>query len=95
MTYNSTARRRWFGSVCLLIAIALLVADEYFFKGLNGVVFLMYWLACFVFTMLAICAAYLDVRSLRRATRDEQRALFENTLQNISKEKSGKTRDSE
>lgn len=96
MIYNTTARRRWFGSVCLLIAIALVVADEYFFKGrLTGVVFLMYWLACFVFTMFAICAAYLDVRALRRATRDEQRALFENTLQNISKEKSGKTRDPE
>ena len=95
MSHNSTTRRRWFGSVCLLTAIAMLVADEYFFKGqLSGVVFVVYWLICFALTLLAICAAWLDVRALRRATRDEQRVLFENTLQNISKEKSGKSRDS-
>ena len=96
MSHNSTARRRWFGSVCLLAAIAMLVADEYFFKGrLAGMAFVVYWLVCLVFTLLAIGAAYLDVRALRRATRDEQRALFENTLQNISKERSSKPPDSD
>jgi hypothetical protein len=93
---NTSIRRRWFGSVCLLIAIAMLVADEFLFKGrLHGVVFLAYWLGCFVFTVLAICAAWLDVLALRRSTRDEQRVLFENTLQNPQKKKAGETRDSE
>jgi len=94
VTRNS-ATRRWLGAVCLLIAIAMLVADEYLFQGrLGGMAAVAYWLFCFVFTALAICAAFLDVRALRRATRDEQRALFEETLQDISKEKPGKAGDS-
>jgi len=93
---NTTTRRRWFGLVCLLIPITMLVADETMLKGrLNGVVFLAYWLVCFVFTLLAICAAWLDVRALRRSTRDAQRTLFDSTRQNILREKSGKTGDAE
>jgi len=78
--------------LCLLTAIAMLVADETVMKGrLSDLGILAYRLICLVFTLLAICAAFLDVRALRRATRDEQRRLFENTLQNIPKEKPGKT----
>ena len=94
VTFDS-ATRRWLGAVCLLIAIGMLVADEYFFRGrLGGMAALAYWFVCFVFTVLAICAAFLDVRALRRTTRDEQRALFQDTLQDISREKAGKSKDS-
>ncbi|MCL4786018.1 MAG: hypothetical protein KJ070_04380 [Verrucomicrobia bacterium] len=90
MTCNANHRRRWFGSLCLLAAIVMLMAGEFLFKGrLSGVVFLAYWLACFLFTVLAIVAAWLDVRALRRSTREAQRALFENTLQNIPRNKPG------
>jgi hypothetical protein len=96
VSHDSTIRRRRFGALCLLTAIAMLVADETVMKGrLSDVGILAYRLVCLVFTMLAICAAFLDVRALRRATRHEQRTLFENTLQNIPKGKSGKTGDSE
>jgi len=95
---SSQTRRRWFGTLCLLIAIGMLTADEFLFKGrLRGLAFLAYWLVCLVLTLLAIVAATLDVRALRRSTREQQRALFENTLQNIPKEKqqTGKSADSE
>jgi membrane protein implicated in regulation of membrane protease activity len=89
---HDSKSRRWLGAVCLLAAIAMLVADEYLLQGrLTGLAFLAYWLVCFIFTLLAICAAFLDVRALRRSTREEQRALFEQTLQNISREKTHKT----
>lgn len=94
MDRNSTTRRRWFGAFCLCAAIAMLVADATVLKHrLTAFAALAYWLACFLFTLLAISAAFLDLRALRRSIRDEQRALFENTLQNISKEKSAKTGD--
>jgi hypothetical protein len=93
---DSTARRRWFGALCLLAAVILLVADEYLIKGrLGNWGKLAYWFVCFAFTMLAILAAFLDLRALRRSTRDEQRTLFEDTLRNIPDERKGKAGDSE
>jgi len=93
VTSNAKTRRRSFGALCLLAAILLLVADEYLLKGrLSGVAFLAYWLVCFLFTVLAIVAACLDVRELRRTTRSEQRALLENTLHEIGEEKSRQER---
>jgi len=77
------------------MAIVMLVAETYLFpKRLGGLAALAYWLVCFVFTVLAIIAAFLDVRALRRSTRDEQRALFENTLKTIPREKNPETSDS-
>jgi uncharacterized membrane protein len=95
VTNDFSARRRWFGALCLLAAITLLVVDEYVIRDRIGdLLKLAYWLVCLVFTMLAIVAAFLDIRALRRSTRDQQRALFENTLQKVSREDSGKPGDS-
>jgi membrane protein implicated in regulation of membrane protease activity len=84
VTFNAKARRRWFGALCLLAAIAMLAAGETMpGKRLDGVGFVLYWLACFVFAALALLTAILDLRVLRREARDEQRALLENTLEGI------------
>ena len=62
----------------------MLVAGETVFDGkLSPTVFLLYWLGCLVFTVLAIVTAVADVRALRREVRDEQRALIDRTLQNV------------
>jgi hypothetical protein len=80
--------------VCLLLAIAMLVAEETVLKDrLGDFGILAYRLVCLFFTMLAICVAFLDVRALRRSTREEQRALFENTLQKIEERKSPEAGD--
>jgi hypothetical protein len=81
-------QRRWFGASCLLAALAMLVAGETVLRGrLDGYAFLLFWLACFAFTGMAIVVAFLDVSALRRRTRNEQRELVESTLKEIEQSK--------
>ncbi|MEK7706975.1 MAG: hypothetical protein AAB380_03155, partial [Verrucomicrobiota bacterium] len=81
MTFTAKARRRLFGSLCLLAALVMLATGETTpGKRLDGVAFVIYWLACFVFAALAMLAGILDARALRREARAEQRALLKNTL---------------
>ena len=86
MNFNAKARRRWFGALCLVAAIAMLVAGETTpGKRLDGVAFVLYWLACFVFAALAMFTAMLDARALRREARAEQRALLETAFRGIQR----------
>jgi len=95
VTINTKTRRRWVGSLCLLAAIAMLVAGETVLKGrLSALGIVAYWLGCFVVTVLAMYAALLDARAVREETRSEQRTLVENTLQKIQEEKARKTGNS-
>ena len=88
MILNSKLRRRWFGFLCLLAAGGMLVAGETVLKDrLSQVAFILYWLACFGFTVLAIFAALADARALRQESRDQQRALLEDTLARIERGK--------
>jgi hypothetical protein len=91
MTLDSRSRRRWFGTVCLLGAVAMLVVGQTVLAArLSGLGFLLYWLVCFALTLVATCFALIDVRELRRRGRDEQRELLETTLKRIEREKSGR-----
>ena len=91
MALDTTARRRWFGAVILLVALAMLVGGETVFKErLGPIASLLYWMACLILTSLAIMVALLDVRALQRRTRQEQRDLLDATLKNI--ETQGKAR---
>lgn len=93
---NPKTRRRWFGVLCLLAAIAMLGAGETVLQGrLNALGFVAYWLLCFVVTVLAMGVALLDARAVREETQTEQRALFENTLQRIQEEKARPARAAE
>jgi len=85
---DAKSRRRWFGAFCLLAAIVMLALGETALKGrFSALGFVAWWLACMAFTLLAIVAAVLDARALRRESRDEQRALVESTLLEIQEEK--------
>lgn len=55
---------------------------------LEGFVYIVYWVACFLFTFLAIVTAMLDLRATRKRTEAEQRELLERTLQDIEEKKS-------
>ena len=91
MPVTAKFRRRWFGALCLLAAIVLLAAGETRpHQGENEVVFILYWLACFVLAALAMVAAILDARALRLEAREEQRALFERTLREIEEKRKQK-----
>jgi len=87
MVLDNTRRRRWFGAVVLLGALAMLVGGETALKDrLSAPGFLAYWLICLALTGMAILAAFLDVRALRERTRQEQHDLLENTLDEIKSE---------
>ena len=93
MVLGPTARRRWFGAIVLLVALAMLVGGETVLKGkLKDLGFVAYWLACVGLTGLAVLIALLDARLLQRQTRQEQRQLFENTLRKIQTDAHGRPR---
>ena len=92
MALDTTARRRWFGAVVLLAALAMLICGQTVLKGrLGALAFIVYWLFCFGLTGLAILIALLDARALQRRTRREQRDLFESTLKEIEAEARNKS----
>lgn len=88
MANKADLRRRWLGGIALAAAIGMLIAGETVLHGrLNGVNLVIFYMVCFVLTFIAILVAFLDLSVVRRRTRDEQRALFENTLGEIVRQK--------
>ena len=86
MGNSADALRRWLGAFCLAVAFGLLVWGETVLKPiLTGVLFLIYWVGCFVFTIGAIVFALLDVRAVRRRTQAERRELLERSFQDLEK----------
>jgi membrane protein implicated in regulation of membrane protease activity len=86
MQFNAKSRRRWFGALCLLAALVMLVAGETTpGERLDGLAFVGYWLACFLFATLAMFTAMLDARAVRREARQAQRTLLESTLEDIER----------
>jgi hypothetical protein len=84
MPLDATARRRWFGVICLLAALVMLLCGETVLKEkLRNLTFVFYWLVCFGFTCLAILVALLDARALRRRTSQEHLDLFKAALKEI------------
>ena len=89
MSDSADAMRRWLGAFCLAMAFGMLVWGETVLKPyLRGILFLIYWLVCFVFTCSAIVFALLDVRAVRRRIQAEQRDLLERTLEDIKNDRS-------
>ena len=81
MAMDATMRRRWFGAVVLLSALAMLILGDTVFKGrLSGLGYLLYWLGCFALTALAMAVAFMDARALQSRARQEQRDLLEKTF---------------
>jgi hypothetical protein len=94
MSLNPRARRRWFGGLCLLVAVGMLVTGETVLQGrLSPAGSLIYWIACFIVTALAAMAALLDAARVRAESRQEQRALFEEALRRIESEKRARSND--
>ena len=88
MTWNAKTRRRWFGALCLIVAVVMLIAgDTKAQPGASALGFIGYWLGCFLCAVLAMAAAIIDVGAVSREAHDEQKALFEKTLNEIQVEK--------
>jgi hypothetical protein len=87
MSDSADALRRWLGLFCLAVAAGMLIWGQTILKPiLEGVWYVIYWLICFFFTIAAIGIALLDVRAVRRRTREEQTELIRKTLEKIEAE---------
>ena len=96
MLDSTDAWRRWLGSFCLAVAAGMLIWGQTVLKPhLSGRAFVLYWLACFAFTVAAIVIALLDMRALRRRNRDEQRKLIQRTLEQLEHERKNRATDVE
>jgi hypothetical protein len=84
MALDATSRRRWLGVLLLASALALLLLGDGFVKARFGPWgTLLYWLACLVLTLMAAATAVLDLRAVHRRSRQEERQLLQETLQDI------------
>jgi|ERR1043165_947013 hypothetical protein len=91
MGNGSDVRRRMLGLICLTVPVAMLILGQTVFKSaLDGMAFVVYWLVCLCFTSAAIVIALMDLRSVRRQTREEARELLEKTLEEIERRASEK-----
>ncbi len=85
---SADALRRWLGLFCLTVAAGMLIWGQIILKPyLKGLAYLFYWGVCFFFTFGAIFIALMDIRALRRRTKQEQKELLERTLGEVEKEK--------
>ena len=90
-----TLRRmcRWLAALFLVAALIMLVTGQTLLRErLHRLGFVIFWLICFVFTFLAMCLALLDAAITRHRAREEQRAFFEQTFEDIARQKETKSR---
>lgn len=72
----------------LIVAVIMLILGETVLRhSLSKVPFVLYWLACLIFTGLAIIFAFLDVAGVQRVAREQQRELLEKTIEQIARQK--------
>ena len=85
------ARRRWFGTLFLIIAIGMLIWGQSVFRSrLEGMGFILYWLACIFFTGLAFLTAIRDFRAVRQHSREEHRNLFRHSFDGLDADRDAK-----
>jgi hypothetical protein len=83
------ARRRWFGSFFLILAGGLLLWGFTFLGHLlvrNPVLFVVYWLTCFLLTAISFGIAVYDMRIIRRRLREEQKTAFARAFSDVLSE---------
>jgi membrane protein implicated in regulation of membrane protease activity len=91
MESNTDIPHRKRGMTFLIIAVVMLILGETVFRSsLSKVPFIIYWMACFAITALAILFAFLDVAGVQRQAREQQRELLEKTIQEIARQKEAK-----
>jgi hypothetical protein len=89
------ARRRWWGTFFLTMAAGFLIWGQTLLKPyLNGVGFLCYWFLCFVFTVIAMFIALLDMRAVRRHLHQQHREIVERAISEAQKASGEKSHQS-
>jgi membrane protein implicated in regulation of membrane protease activity len=81
--------RRSMGVAFLTAAVGMLVLGQTVLQShLKDWTFVIYWLACFTFTVLAAMTALIDVMIVRRKSREQQRELIEEMVAKIERTQS-------
>ena len=82
------ARRRSYGLLCLVLAVVLLIWGRTLLQPhLNGIAFILYWLACLGIIVLTMGIALWDIWVMRRRWRRQQDELVKRTLMEIELKK--------
>src|SRR5438093_8086175 len=90
------ARRRWFGMFFLIVSTGMLIWGQTILKPyLEGIGFVLYWLACMAFTGLALLTALLDIWAVRRRTREQQRDLLQRIFDEAESNEENKTNETD
>lgn len=87
---RSRTWRRRLGVLCIAAAILMLILGETLLRTTlanNPVLLLVYWMGCFILTTLAAGVAIIDAARVRLESREQQRSLVEETLQQVEREK--------
>jgi hypothetical protein len=87
MPKSTDTVRRWCGVVFLILAAGLLAAGQFVLKDAlinrGKIAFLLYWGACFFFTVAAMVVALLDMRATRRKACEEQAELLQRSFGDV------------
>src|SRR6266700_3273309 len=87
MRIGSVCRRRILGIAFLLLSAGLLLSGLTVLKPkLDGAAFLVFWFACFLFTVAAMMIALMDLQAIRRQALEETRCDFERSLADVERE---------
>ena len=86
MNIQPNLARRRTALVLLGVTVAMVVAGLLLGKRLDGLVFLAYWLVCFGFLLGAMVFALLDMRDIRRQSREQQIGLMESAFDDVTAE---------
>lgn len=82
--HSAQAWRRWFGLLFLAVSFGMLVWGQTFLKDrLEGMAYLVYWSVCFLFTILAIATALLDILLVRRQSRIARREILKKAFTEV------------
>ena len=87
MLTSVDARRRWFGSFFLILAVGFLIWGLTLLKAFlieRPLLFITYWLACFLLTGVSFAIAVYDLMIMRRRIRGEQKAAFDRAFKEVS-----------
>ncbi len=93
---NADRRRRWFGLFYLIVAIGMVIWGQTLLSAhLNGLTYLIYWITCFVFTLLAMLTAALDLWVIRLRQRRSENDAAREALKSSAPPEVSKPRDQE
>jgi hypothetical protein len=84
MLTAADARRRSFGLVVLMVAVAMVVWGQTLLKPfLLGLGFIFYWLACLLCVTIVMATALVDIWVIRRRIRRHREEMFKQALMEI------------